>query len=65
MSWETIVNVVFVALNSPVGVTMVASGALWLLNKLYAAKPLWQEYEGSIIRAVQWACVRNRLPQIA
>jgi hypothetical protein len=25
------------------------------LNKIYAAKPEWQAYEGALIKAVQWA----------
>jgi hypothetical protein len=28
---------------------------LWLLNRLYAAKPTWQPFEGTIIAAVKWA----------
>ncbi len=55
MNWETVWGVVWTALNSPVGVTVAASAALWALNKLYAAKPAWQRYEGAIIKGVQWA----------
>lgn len=55
MSWEIVFGFVWTALNSPVGVTVVASVALWALNKLYAAKPAWQAYEGAIIKGVQWA----------
>lgn len=55
MSLELIGTLVWAALNSPVGVTTVAGVVLWLLNKLYRAKPAWQAFEGSIIRAVQWA----------
>ena len=55
MHWETILVGVWTVLNSPVGVSLVASAALWAINKLYTKKPLWQAYEGSIIRAVQWA----------
>ena len=55
MTLEIFVGVIWAALNSPVGVTTVASIALWALNKLYAARPEWQKYEGAIIRAIQWA----------
>ena len=55
MTWELVLGLVWTALNSPVGVTAVASLALWALNKIYTAKPEWQQYEGAIIRAVQWA----------
>jgi len=55
MTLEILVGVIWAALNSPVGVTTVASVALWALNKLYAARPEWQQYEGAIIKAVQWS----------
>ncbi len=55
MNWELILAGVWAALNSPVGVSLVASVALWLVNRLYAAKPAWQAYEGAIIKAVQWS----------
>ena len=55
MNWETVVHVVWAALNSPTGVTATASVALWVLNKLYAWRPAWQQYEGAIIKGVRWA----------
>ena len=55
MNSELVLAGVWAILNSPVGVSLVASAALWLINKLYAVKPAWQAYEGSIIKAVQWA----------
>jgi len=55
MTWELVLGFVWAALNSPVGITTVASIGLWALNKIYAAKPEWQKYEGAIIKAVQWA----------
>lgn len=42
-------------LNSPLGLMIVASLALWLLNRLYLKKPIWKQYEGTIIAAVKWA----------
>jgi len=42
-------------LNSPAGITAVAGFILWLLNKVYAAKPAWRAYEGTIIAAVKFA----------
>ena len=65
MTWETALGLVWAALNSPVGVSVVASIALWLINKVYAAKPAWQAYEGALIKGVQWACVRSRSLQVA
>ena len=55
MTWEIVLGVAWTALNSPVGITTVASAALWVLNKVYAARPAWQAYEGALIKAVQWA----------
>ena len=55
MTWEIAVGLFWTALNSPVGVTAVASVALWVLNKVYAWRPEWQKYEGALIKAVQWA----------
>jgi len=36
-------------------VSVVASVALWVINKIYAKKPEWQAYEGALIQAVRWA----------
>jgi len=55
MTLEILVGVIWAALNSPVGVTTIASIALWALNKIYVVRPEWQKYEGAIIKAVQWA----------
>lgn len=41
--------------NSPIGMMLVASGVLFLLNMLYAKKPLWRKFEGTIIAAVKMA----------
>ena len=46
---------VWTFLNSPLGITMVAGLLLWLLNKLYTKKPLWQTYEGTIIAGIKAA----------
>lgn len=55
MSWDAMLAGVWGVLNSPMGVSAAAGAALWLINKLYAAKPAWQAYEGALIKAVQWA----------
>ena len=55
MNWDFVWGVIWTALNSPVGVTTVASVGLWALNRLYAVRPEWQKYEGAIIKAVQWS----------
>jgi len=55
MTWEIALGVAWTALNSPVGITTAASLALWILNKVYAARPEWQAYEGALIKGIQWA----------
>ena len=55
MDFNGIVQVIWNVLNSPAVIAVLAGGMLWLLNKLYAAKPAWQAFEGTIIAAVKWA----------
>ena len=55
MNIETIISGIWAALNSPAVIVVLAGGLLWLLNRLYAAKPTWQVFEGTIIAAVKWA----------
>ncbi len=55
MDWNGIWQVAWNVLNSPAVIAIFAAGLLWLLNKLYAAKPAWQAFEGTIIAAVKWA----------
>ncbi len=55
MDWKTIVETVWAALNSPAGITAMAGVLLWALNRLYTAKPLWQQYEGTVIAAIRLA----------
>jgi len=55
MDWTLILTTVWNALNSPAGITAMASLLIWGLNRLYAAKPLWAEYEGTLIAAVKQA----------
>jgi len=50
-----ILRTVWSVVNTPAGVTFVASIALYILNKVYAAKPLWKKYEGTLIAAVKFA----------
>jgi dihydroxyacetone kinase-like predicted kinase len=42
-------------INSPAFITVVAALLLYGLNRLYAKKPLWQQWEGTIITAVKLA----------
>jgi hypothetical protein len=55
MDWQSILATVWAAMNSPAGITAMAGVVLWLLNRLYTAKPLWAEYEGTLIAAVKQA----------
>ncbi len=55
MNMDEILNAIWTAMNTPAGVTVMAGVFLWLLNRLYAAKPKWAAYEGAIISAVKFA----------
>lgn len=48
-------RLIWEAVNSPSVITMMAGGLLWLLSRLYAAKPAWRAFEGTIIAAIKWA----------
>ena len=48
---ETLWNI----LNQPVVITVIAGLVLWALNKVYAKKPAWQAFEGTIIAGIKWA----------
>ena len=52
---DAILTTLWDALNSPIGIAAVAGLLLWLLNRLYAAKPSWKRFEGTIIAAVKYA----------
>lgn len=41
--------------NTPAGVAVIAAVVLYALNYIYAKKPLWQQYEGTIISAIKMA----------
>ena len=60
MNWERILTMMWSALNSPAGITTVAGAILWLLNRLYAARPAWAKYEGAIISGIKFA--ENEIP---
>ena len=48
---ETLWNI----LNQPVVITVIAGLVLWALNKVYAKKPAWQAFEGTIIAGIKYA----------
>ncbi len=50
-----IFELVWTAINSPTGVVAMAGALLWGLNRLYAAKPLWRNFEGAIISGIKMA----------
>ena len=55
MNWTAFLQVAWDVVNSPAVIALLAGGLLWLLNRLYAARPAWQAFEGTIIAAVKWA----------
>ena len=50
-----ILQAIWTVINSPAVIALLAGGLLVLLNRLYASRPAWQAFEGSIIAAVKWA----------
>ena len=55
MSGKEMLELVWTVLNSPLGYMATAGILIWLLNRLYADRPAWAAYEGSIITAVKFA----------
>lgn len=55
MNWKIVLQVAWDVLNSPAVIALAAGALVWLLNRLYATKPAWQAFEGTIIAAVKWA----------
>ena len=51
MNLEIIWNIV----NSPIGWAISGFIILFVINKIFAAKPGWAKYEGPIISAIKWA----------
>jgi hypothetical protein len=42
-------------LDQPAVVTAIAGLAVWLVGKLFTARPAWLKYEGLMLAAVKWA----------
>ena len=55
MNWELLGATLWTFLNSPTGITLLGGAILWLLNRIYAAKPMWKQFEGTICDAIRTA----------
>ena len=55
MNAGNILETIWSILNSPAGIAAIAGLILWLLNRLYAAKPAWAKFEGAIISGIKYA----------
>jgi len=55
MNWETILTGLWQAVNSVPGIMLLAGLLGWLLTRLYAVRPAWEAYEGTIISAIKHA----------
>ena len=42
MNLENALPVLWSVVNSPAGITLLATALLWLLGRLYSRRPLWQ-----------------------
>lgn len=52
---EAILKAIWEGMNSPIGITVVVSIFLWVLNKVYSMKPAWAAFEGTIIAGIKYA----------
>lgn len=55
MNWELIFETIWAVANTPAIIATAALLVIWLLNRVYAAKPGWQKREGDIIAAIKFA----------
>ena len=55
MDWKSVAEILWNGLNTPFGVTVAAGIILWSLNRIYALRPEWEKYEGTIISAIKYA----------
>jgi hypothetical protein len=55
MNATQLLDLAWNVLNSPAVIAALAAALLWGLNRIYARRPTWQAFEGTIIAAVKWA----------
>lgn len=55
MDARDVANLIWQALNSPLGIAIVSAIILWLLGRMVTARPAWAEWEGTIITAIRMA----------
>jgi hypothetical protein len=55
MDGQTWYEIVWQICNSPVGLVVIGGVFAWALNAMYAKRPTWQAWEGTIVTAVKWA----------
>lgn len=51
MDWAKMWEIV----NEPAFIAGLAGALLWALNKLFAWKPTWERWKGTVIRAIKFA----------
>ena len=55
MNTQAVLEALWAFANSAFGITIVSGIFLFILNRLYTAKPGWAKFEGAIITAIQHA----------
>ena len=55
MNWESVLKLVWEALNSPAGIALLAGALIWALNYIYGKKPSWEKFEGAIVSGIKLA----------
>lgn len=57
--WAAVVEIA----NSPIVLTALGSIVAWAIARMFAARPAWEKYEGTIIAAIRWA--EKKIPDSA
>ena len=55
MNWNGLLEIIVNILNTPAVIAALSAGLLWVLARIFLAKPAWQKYEGAIITGVKLA----------
>jgi len=55
MDKAKILEMVWTFVNSPTGIVLLSGMFLWAINKVYAKKPAWKQFEGLIVAGCKHA----------
>ena len=55
MTWQDAGAITWTVLNSAAGVAIAGAVLTWVANRIFAWRPQWKAWEGTLISAVKWA----------